>query len=285
MANERRGDRRQGRPGGGGGYGDFRPRRSGPPRGGPPRSGGSRGGFGDEAPRDFVPRQGRAPYPPRTGGGYAPRSAPDEGGMAIRVDPRRLSLLKELAAAEGLRPGQLVQRWVEERLDAERSGQPMAGGSPAGPRIAELESTLAAISARIDEVTRRLQAVESTGGGEAGFRAASESSETARTREPSTRRRGRPPKASGGQAAAARSARAAASRNGHVGLHDEIIAVIRERGTSTAAELATAIRERGRYQPPRSAKPLDAATVNSRVSNPVYRARFRRAEGRIGLAE
>jgi len=37
--------------------------------------------------------------------------------MAIRVDPRRLSLLKELAAAEGLRPGQLVQRWVEERLD------------------------------------------------------------------------------------------------------------------------------------------------------------------------
>ena len=37
--------------------------------------------------------------------------------MSIRVDPRRLSLLKELAATEGLRPGQLVQRWVEERLD------------------------------------------------------------------------------------------------------------------------------------------------------------------------
>jgi len=283
MANERRGDRRQGRPGGGGGgggYGDFRPHRGRPPRSGPPR-----GSFGDEAPRDFAPRQGRPPYPPRTGGGYAPRAAADEGGMAIRVDPRRLSLLKELAAAEGLRPGQLVQRWVEERLDSERSGRPMAGASPAGPRVAELESTLAAISARIDEVTRRLQAVEASGGGEAGSRAASESAENARTREPSTRRRGRPPRASRGQAAAARSARAAASRNGHVGLHDEIIAVIRERGPSTAAELATAIRERGRYQPPRSAKPLDAATVNSRVSNPVYRARFRRAEGRIGLAE
>ena len=78
---------------------------------------------------------------------------------------------------------------------------------------------------------------------------------------------------------------ATASRDGRVGLHDEIIAVIRERGPSTAAELATAIRERGRYLPPRSAKPLDAATVNSRVSNPVYRGRFRRAEGRISLAE
>src|SRR5438309_1128797 len=134
MANERPGGRRQGRPGGGGGYGDFRPRRSGPPRGGPPR-GGSRGSFGDEAPRDFVPRPQREPYPSRSGGGYPARSPADE------------------------------------------------------------------------------------------------------------------------------------------------------RGPSTAAELAIAIRERGRYQPPRSGKPLDAATVNSRVSNPVYRARFRRAEGRISLAE
>ncbi|MGH2456031.1 MAG: hypothetical protein ACRDHD_07220, partial [Candidatus Limnocylindria bacterium] len=57
------------------------------------------------------------------------------------------------------------------------------------------------------------------------------------------------------------------------------------RGPSTAAELAAAILERGRYQPPRSAKPLDAAAVSARVSNPVYRARFVRAEGRIGLAE
>jgi len=204
--------------------------------------------------------------------------------MAIRVDPRRLSLLKELAAAEGLRPGQLVQRWVEERLDAERSGQPMPTLSPAGPRAAELESTLAAISARIDDVIRRLQAVESGSGGAASGVTATGPGGPGTAQLP-PRRRGRPPKSAGVQAAAARSARAAASRDGHVGLHDEIIAVIRERGPCTAAELASAIRERGRYQPPRSAKPLDAATVNSRVSNPVYRARFRRAEGRIGLAE
>jgi hypothetical protein len=52
----------------------------------------------------------------------------------------------------------------------------------------------------------------------------------------------------------------------------------------TAAELASAIAERGRYAAPRSSRPLDAATVNSRVSNPAYRSRFIRREGRIDLA-
>jgi hypothetical protein len=61
--------------------------------------------------------------------------------------------------------------------------------------------------------------------------------------------------------------------------------VIRERGPLTAAELAAAVKERGRYYAPRSEHPLDAAIVNSRVSNPVYRSRFKRHEGRIGLAE
>jgi hypothetical protein len=70
-----------------------------------------------------------------------------------------------------------------------------------------------------------------------------------------------------------------------VALHDEMIAVLRERGPLTAAELAAAVLERGRYAPPRSTKPLDAAMVSQRVSNPTYRSRFTRAEGRIGLAE
>ena len=61
--------------------------------------------------------------------------------------------------------------------------------------------------------------------------------------------------------------------------------VIGERGPQTAAELATAITERGVFQPPRSGKALDAATVNSRVSNPAYRGRFTRSDGRIGLTD
>jgi hypothetical protein len=197
--------------------------------------------------------------------------------MAIRVDPRRLSLLKELAAAEGLRPGQLVQRWVEERLDAERSGAASTTVSPAGSRVPEIEATLAAIAARVDDVVRRLQAVESSAKPQPATTATTE------TPQATPRRRGRPPKSAGTSAGGR--ARTAVSGAGRVGLHDEIIAVIGERGPSTAAELAIAIRERGRYRPPRSAKALDAATVNSRVSNPVYRARFRRAEGRIGLAD
>jgi hypothetical protein len=60
--------------------------------------------------------------------------------------------------------------------------------------------------------------------------------------------------------------------------------VISERGPQTAAELAGAIAERGLYHAPRSAKPLDAAAVNARVSNPTYRGRFVRRERRIGLA-
>jgi len=69
-----------------------------------------------------------------------------------------------------------------------------------------------------------------------------------------------------------------------VPLHDEIIAVIAERGPLRAAEIATAVTERGRYVAPRSGKKLDAAAVNSRVSNPVYRSRFTRSDGRIGLS-
>jgi hypothetical protein len=205
--------------------------------------------------------------------------------MAIRVDPRRLTLLKELAAAEGLRPGQIVQRWVEERLDAERAGQPVQAGGVANPRMSGLESSLASLAARVDEMALRLLAAESA------VAAAKDAGPGVTAPSVAPRRRGRPPKNATSPAPGAakgrrvRRARAAAARNGRVGLHDEIIAVIQERGPSTAGELAEAIRGRGRYQAPRSAKPLDAATVNSRVSNPVYRARFRRSEGRISLAE
>ena len=53
----------------------------------------------------------------------------------------------------------------------------------------------------------------------------------------------------------------------------------------SAVQLAAAITERGRYTAPRSTKPLDAATVSARVSNPVYRSRFVRRQGLISLAD
>ena len=197
--------------------------------------------------------------------------------MSIRLDPRRLGALKLLAAEAGVRPGELVTRWVEERLDAARSGT-AASVAPEG---------LAALAARVDELARRLDRMASAPEPVPAVVPA----ELAVTEEvPVKRGRGRPRKVVGEAtpiAAKARPKRATARRastKAKVALHDEIAAVIAERGPQTAAELAGAIAERGRYQAPRSAKPLDAAAVNARVSNPIYRSRFVRRERKIGLA-
>ena len=201
--------------------------------------------------------------------------------MSIRLDPRRLSALKLLAAEAGVRPGELVTRWVEERLDAARSGQAAVSATPPGDELAEL-------SARLDELARRVEAM-SAGAPKspATVRAPAGAATTEPAEEPAAvptvaaapakRRPGRPRK----HPEAAPKAPAAP----RIPLHEEIAAVIGERGPMTAAEIAAAIAERGRYAAPRSAKPLDAATVNSRVSNPTYRARFARNAGRIGLAD
>jgi hypothetical protein len=209
----------------------------------------------------------------------------DEGGMSIRLDPRRLGALKLLAAEAGVRPGELVTRWVEERLDAAR------GGGVAVPAVAP--DALAVLSARIDELFRRF---EQTTAQPAEPHAAATAPATAESPEvPIKRGPGRPRKVStevattgasqtGVRAARWQTAKGRRAAKSKVALHDEITAVIAERGPQTAAELAVAIAERGRYSPPRSAKPLDAATVNARVSNPTYRSRFVRREHRIGLA-
>ena len=185
--------------------------------------------------------------------------------MSIRLDPRRLAALKLLAAEAGVRPGELVTRWVEERLDAARSGE-RPSGAPAAA------SELAALNARLDELSRRVDALAA-----APAAASAPAIAEAKPKAPPTgKRRGRPPKAA--------SARPAAGKTPRVPLHDEIAAVIAERGALTAGELATAIVERGRYTAPRSAKPMDSTTINARVSNPIYRSRFVRDKGRIGLA-
>jgi hypothetical protein len=197
--------------------------------------------------------------------------------MSIRLDPRRLAALKLLAAEAGIRPGELVTRWVEERLDAARSGG--AVPSPVD------SSAVALLTARVDELARRLDRIAA-----APVTATEAAAETA---APTKRGPGRPRKTveAGSAEPAAPRARRAARRSttgrkagARIALHDEIAAVIAELGPQTAAELASAIAARGRYQAPRSAKPLDAATVNARVSNPTYRGRFVRREHRIGLA-
>lgn len=259
---------------------DRRPDRRGGPRPGGSRPGGSRPGGGrpDRPPRD---RDSYGGYdqrrPPRSydrppqDRDYPPRSR-DEGGMSIRLDPRRLAALKLLAAEVGVRPGELVTKWVEERLDAARRGEAAPASVTDGKAIAD-------INARIDELARRLDALAQPATPMA------ELAPPATTEPPAPKRRGRPPTSMSSGAAARphkpRSTHGAAPR---IPLHEEIAAIISEQGPMSAAQLAAAITERGRYTAPRSTKPLDAATVSARVSNPVYRSRFVRRKGLISLA-
>jgi ribonuclease E len=214
--------------------------------------------------------------------------------MSIRLDPRRLAALKLLAAEAGVRPGELVTNWVEERLDAARAGKSVAA--------AAAPAALAELSRRVDELAKRLdalagpgpvrepaattpepsaveavEAVEAVGAVEAPEAPAAQEA-------PAKRGPGRPRKTPAPSPAPRATSEEAEAGTPRVPLHEEIAAVIAERGPLTAAEIAGAIGERGRYHAPRSARPLDAATVNSRVSNPAYRARFTRDGGRIGLA-
>lgn len=189
--------------------------------------------------------------------------------MSLRLDPRRLSALKRLAGDAGMRPGDLVRTWVEERIDAERGG-PSAGDG---------------VMARLDELAARVAALEAVvATADDQSPAAPPPEDAPVTPTPAAVEEGgdtgsdRPPRAR-------RNAVSAAPSGTRVALHDEMIEILRERGPLTAAELAGAIAERGRYAPPRSGKPLDAAMVSQRVSNPTYRGRFTRNEGRIGLAD
>ena len=200
--------------------------------------------------------------------------------MSIRLDPRRLAALKLLAAEAGVRPGELVTLWVEERLDAARRGE-------AAPAPATDGKAIAALSARIDELARRLDALAPQATpAPAPAAPAAEAAPTEST-APAPKRRGRPPKSTTGgtTAAAARTSRTKASAAPRIPLHEEIVAIIQEQGPMSAVQLAAAITERGRYTAPRSTKPLDAATVSARVSNPVYRSRFVRRKGLISLAD
>jgi hypothetical protein len=182
--------------------------------------------------------------------------------MSIRLDPRRLGVLKRLAADAGVRPGDLVRQWTEERLDGERTGVATPG-----------------LSEQLAQLTKRVAALEATSASVAETAGGPANSETAETAPAPTE----PAPLKPVKTRSAPSVSAAPRER--IALHDEMIAVLAERGPMSASELAAAVAERGRYAPPRSGKPLDAAMISQRVSNPTYRARFSRNEGRIGLAD
>lgn len=197
--------------------------------------------------------------------------------MSIRLDPRHLGTLRALASEAGVRPGELVILWVTERLDAERRGAP----SPldVGPVLESLNDRIEALTRRVDGLASR----DPSSAAAAGTSTTAATADAVMAEPPPAKRRGRPPK-SASSPAVARKAKRSRGKNPAVPLHEEIAAVLAERGPLTAGELAAAVTARGIYAPPRSGKPLDATAVSVRVSNPRYRSRFTRGEGKIGLA-
>jgi hypothetical protein len=200
--------------------------------------------------------------------------------MSIRLDPRHLGTLRALASEAGVRPGELVTLWVTERLDAERRGAP----SPidVGPVLESLNDRIEALTRRVDGLASR-EAAPAARGATSATAVAAAAADSVMAEPAPPRRRGRPPK-SESTPAATRKVKRARGKNPAVPLHDEIAAVLAERGPLSAGELAAAVTARGIYAPPRSGKPLDATAVSVRVSNPRYRSRFTRGEGKIGLA-
>jgi hypothetical protein len=68
-------------------------------------------------------------------------------------------------------------------------------------------------------------------------------------------------------------------------LHEEIAAVLRETARPlTSAEIADRIRQRGRFEPPRSKRPVDVLMVASRISHESYKHLFTREGGLVRLA-
>jgi hypothetical protein len=197
--------------------------------------------------------------------------------MSIRLDPRHLGTLRALASEAGVRPGELVILWVTERLDAERRGAP----SPldVGPVLESLNDRIEALTRRVDGLASR----DATPATTAPTSTTTATADAVMAQPPPAKRRGRPPK-SASSPAVARKAKRSRGKNPAVPLHEEIAAVLAERGPLSAGELAAAVTARGIYAPPRSGKPLDATAVSVRVSNPRYRSRFTRGEGKIGLA-
>jgi hypothetical protein len=200
--------------------------------------------------------------------------------MSIRLDPRHLSVLKQLAGEAGMRPGELVTSWVVERIDAARGAPPPAAAGSV--EISRLTDTVAKLGDRLEALSRRVDEMSAQGATAARREARSAQGAQRASEATPRKRRGRPPKSA--QQPAAEMGAASSDDGRRVPLHQAIISVINEHGPLPAADIAQAISEEGIYRAPRSDRPLDAATVNSRVSNPVYRSLFRREDGRIALA-
>jgi len=179
-----------------------------------------------------------------------PRAVPNGRRMLIFLSSADYRALVVAAAGAGLRPRELLQRMVSQSL-APGGGFRSLEVELIGQRIERIEGELH----RQSNVLRRLGGSAST---------------------PARVAKGRTGAAEGqpddGEVPRAR-------------LHEEIVAVLKEtNGPLTSAQITDQIRQRGRFEPPRSKRPLDVVMVASRISHENYRHLFKREGSFVRLA-
>lgn len=212
--------------------------------------------------RSRVGRQGAASrLPNSSSAGLAAASERDlrRPGVAahrvtMTIGPEEHESVERAAASLGVRPAELLRRLLRHSL-----------GPDSGARFLELELLQQRVSALEDALRYKEGHLHEPRDGRA-------QAESDRKRVNVGRRlRGRSVKTIDGPPRAR--------------LHEEIAAVLRETGRPLgSAEIAQRIRERGKFAPPRSKRPVDVLMVVSRISHEHYKHMFSREGGLVRLA-
>ena len=191
-------------------------------------------------------------------------SATEASMLSIPLTEQEWSKLELLASQRGLSLQALARSWIDAGFEFTGLGTELSR-EPDGSGLAELTML-------VKEQGKRLHALEAAIGQSDGRDHSASNGDNRRRDE---------------GAASDRRARSTTKRRRkgqRPSLHDEIVAVLAEsRQPMRAKDIADVIRQRGRYQSPRSGKRINGAMVSSRVSNPTYRDLFRRADRKIAL--
>jgi hypothetical protein len=177
--------------------------------------------------------------------------------IVVKLRAQTAWQLQEIAANAGMQPWELASIWVEEALERTSHLQSEA----VRRELEDLDTFLRDYRTAVDRATTRLDKLEALATQlERSLKTIGGSQAPRLIKEP-VGEPGVTPK-----------------------LHEEIVAVLQERGQSmTTGEIAAAVTSRGRYQP-RDGKPTDAARIAGRIANPRYRSLFARNGRSVSLA-
>ena len=192
--------------------------------------------------------------------------------LSIPLTEEEWAKLEFLASQRGLSPQALARSWIDAGFEFTGLGTGLSR-EPDG-------SGLAGLRMLVEEQGKRLRTLEAALGSRNGRDSIADDVPTRGASDGDNSRRGQGAESDRRARATLRGRRKVQRST----LHDEIVAVLAESGQPMRTrDIADVIRKRGRYQSPRSGKDINGAMVSSRVSNPMYRDLFRRADRKITL--